>query len=123
MKHLSYVSYCTLGFLCYSNFTYTLTNTELCYEERGFRKAQVVKTDILGLSGGSVVKNLPANAGDMNSIPGPRGSEEQPSPCATATEPVPSAWELQLQNSCVKTTEAPCREPRACALQQEKPLQ
>ena len=89
----------------------------------GFRKAQVVKTDILGLSGGSVVKNLPANAGDMNSIPGPRGSEEQPSPCATATEPVPSAWELQLQNSCVKTTEAPCREPRACALQQEKPLQ
>ena len=29
-----------------------------------------------------------------------RGSEEQPSPCATATEPVPSAWELQLQSSC-----------------------
>ena len=69
-----------------------------------------------------MVKNLPANAGDTNSIPGPRGSEEQLSPCVTAAEPLPSAWELQLQSSCVKTIEAPCLEPRACALQQEKPL-
>ena len=28
----------------------------------------------MGFSGGSVVKNPPANAGDMDSIPGPRRS-------------------------------------------------
>ena len=36
--------------------------------------------------GGAVVKNLPANAGDMGSSPGPGRSHEQLSPCATTTE-------------------------------------
>ena len=49
-------------------------------------------------------KNLPANAGDMGSIPGPGGSHV---PCG-------------LRLSAV-TAEA--HEPRACALTQEKPLQ
>ena len=42
-------------------------------------------------SGGPVVKNLPAKARDMGSIPGPgrfyMPIEEQLSPCATTTEP------------------------------------
>ena len=39
--------------------------------------------------GGTVVKNPPANAGDMGSIPGPGRSHmsEQPSPCTTTAEP------------------------------------
>ena len=40
--------------------------------------------------GGTVVKNLPANAGDMGSIPGPGrfpDATEQLSLCATTTEP------------------------------------
>ena len=55
--------------------------------------------------GGSVVKNLPANAGDTGSIPGLGrsldGAKEQLSPCTTAIETAT---------------------PKACALQQEKPL-
>ena len=41
--------------------------------------------------GGAVVKNTPANAGDTGSSPGLRRSHiatEQPSSCATTTEPV-----------------------------------
>ena len=61
---------------------------------------------------GPVVKNLPANAGDMDSIPGPRRSQhamEQLSPCATAIEPM-------LQSLGAATSE----EPVLC---NEKPLQ
>ena len=51
-----------------------------------------VKRHYGGFPGGSVVKNLPANAGDMGLIPGwswniPHATE-QLSPCTTATEPV-----------------------------------
>jgi len=53
---------------------------------------------------GSVVKNLPANAGDTGSIPGLGRSledaKEQLRPCTTTTETA---------------------SPRACALPQEKP--
>ena len=31
----------------------------------------MIKTTVLGLSGGAVVKNPPANAGDTGSSPGP----------------------------------------------------
>ena len=54
--------------------------------------------------GGTVVKNLPANAGDTGS-----------SPCLGRSR-VP-----QLLSPCATTTEA--RMPRAHALQQEKPPQ
>ena len=60
-----------------------------------------------------MVKNPPANAGDTGSIPGPEDST-----CHRATKPV-----------CTTTTEPPhalnteAHEPRACALQQEKPPQ
>ena len=76
--------------------------------------------------GGTVVKNLPANAGDMGLIPGlglgrphmPRSNKAQAprlvSLCSGAREP-------QLVSLRATTTEA--RVPRAHALQQEKPLQ
>ena len=57
-----------------------------------------------GFPGGAVVKNLPANAGDTGSSPGPGTfphAAEQLSPCATTTE---------------------AQAPRARAPQQEKPL-
>ena len=44
--------------------------------------AQVIKM-ILDFPGGSVIKNLPASAGDMGLIPGLEGST-----CCEATEPV-----------------------------------
>ena len=34
----------------------------------------IKKNEVTGFPGGSVVKNPPVNAGDMGSIPGPRGS-------------------------------------------------
>ena len=37
-------------------------------------KAWVSETELVGFSGGSVVKNLPASAGDMSSIPDLGGS-------------------------------------------------
>ena len=48
------------------------------------------KTHLGGFPGGTVVKNPPANAVDMDSIPGP-GRSHMPrsklSPCTTTTEP------------------------------------
>ena len=55
--------------------------------------------------GGAVDKNLPANAGDTGSVPGPGRfphATEQLSLCATTAE---------------------AGTPKACASQQEKPLQ
>ena len=40
------------------------------------------KCEHAGFSGGSVVKNPPANAGDMGSIPSPGGSHMPQSGCA-----------------------------------------
>ena len=64
-----------------------------------------IKKFILHFPGGAVVKNLPANTGDMGLSPGPETKiphpVRQPSPCATTIEPM---------------------HPRR-ALQQEKPLQ
>ena len=37
----------------------------------GYYSAIKKKNEVLGLPGGAVVKNPPANAGDMGSIPGP----------------------------------------------------
>ena len=49
------------------------------------------KDEGLDFPGGAVVKNPPANAGDMGSSPGPGAEDphavEQQSPCATTTEP------------------------------------
>ena len=62
--------------------------------------------------GGPVVKNLPANAGDTGSISGQGGSHMPWSNQACAP---------QLLSPCALTTGAIT--PRACAPQQEKPLQ
>ena len=70
-----------------------------------------------GFSGVSVVKNLPANAGNMSSIPG-RGRSHMPQSSWGWMPKLLSlcsgAWELQLLKPA---------SPRACAPQQEKPPQ
>ena len=48
----------------------------------------VIQQALRGFPGGSVVENLPADAGDTGLIPGPH-AEEQLNPCATTTKPVP----------------------------------
>ena len=77
-----------------------------------------------GFPGGAVVKNLPVNAGDMGSSPGPGKSHMLWSNKARA----PQLWSLcsrghvpQLLSPHATATEA--RVPRACAPQQEKPPQ
>ena len=69
-------------------------------------------------------KNLPANARDIGLLPalGRLHMPQNNYPCATTTEPA-CCWacESQLLSLYAATTEA--YEPRACALQQEKPLQ
>ena len=85
---------------------------------------QLLKDIQWDFPGGAVDKNLPASSGDTGSIPGPGrchtmqsnwASEPQPlSPCSRACKPQPVS-------PCATTTEA--RLSRACAPQQEKPLQ
>ena len=74
--------------------------------------------------GGAVVKNPPANVGDMGSSPGPGRSHMLRSNKACAPQLLSlrsRACEPQLLSPCGTTAEA-CA-PRACAPQQEKPLQ
>ena len=73
---------------------------------------QDFKSYVRDFPGGTVVKNLLANAVDTGSIPGPGRSHMLWSNYAHAP---------QLLSLCAATTEA--RTPRAHALQQEKPLQ
>jgi len=69
----------------------------------------VLKDMVLGFSGGSVVTNLPANAGDMGLITDPTNTT-----CCGATKPCVTqllslcsiAWELQLLSPRAATTEA-----------------
>ena len=62
--------------------------------------------------GGTVDKNLPSNAGDMGSIPGPERFHMLQNNWP---------WELQVLSLHAATTEA--QAPRAHALQQEKTQQ
>ena len=64
----------------------------------------MIKIIVQGFTGGSTIKNMPANAGDTDSIPGPRRSH-----MPGATGPV------------YTTAEPMC--PEACALQQKNPPQ
>ena len=78
----------------------------------------------LDFPGGTVVKNPPANAGDMGSSPGPGRSHMPRSNKARAPQLLSlrsRAHEPQLVSPHAATTEA--HVPRARALQQEKPLQ
>ena len=77
-----------------------------------------------GFAGGAVVKNPPANAGDTGLSPGPGRSHMLRSNWAHAPQLLSlrsRAHEQQLLNPRATTTEA--HVPRACAPQQEKPLQ
>ena len=60
-----------------------------------------------GSPGGSVVKNLPAKAGDTNPIPDPGRSCMQLSPCTTTAEPV-------LRSPGAATTESTRHHHGAC---------
>ena len=74
-----------------------------------------------GFLGGAVVKNPPANAGDMGSSPGPGRSHVPQSNSARAPQQLSlrsRAHEPQLLSPRAATTEA--RAPRARAPQQEK---
>ena len=76
----------------------------------------------MGFPGGAVVRNPPANAGDMGSSPGPGRSHmprsnEAPAPQLLSLRS--RAHEPQLLSPSATTTEA--HAPRARALQQEKP--
>ena len=66
------------------------SKTTVRYHPILIRMATTKKTN-QGFTGGSVVKNLPANAGDMSLIPGP----EDPI-CHGATKPVCTAIESVL---------------------------
>ena len=78
----------------------------------------------LGFPGGTVVRNLPANAGDTGSSPGPGRSHMQWSYWAPELQLLSlhsKAREPQLLSPRTATAEA--HVPRARALQQEKSLQ
>ena len=75
---------------------------------------------IQGFPGGSVVKNPPANAGDRSSIPDPGRSHTLQSKKAHEPQLVSPHSGAQELSPCATTTEA--TRPRACALQQGKPL-
>ena len=78
----------------------------------------------MNFSGGTVVKNPPASAGDMGSSPGLGGSHMPQSNKACAPQLLSlhsRTREPQLLSLCATTTGA--RAPRARALQQKKPLQ
>ena len=74
--------------------------------------------------GGAVVKNPPANAGDLGSSPGPGRSHMPQSNEAHVPQLLSlrsRAQEPRLLSPCATTTEA--RMPRARAPRQEKPPQ
>ena len=78
----------------------------------------------LDFSGGALVKNLPANAGDTGSSPGPGRSHVLRSNWAHVPQLLnlhSRAREPQLLSPCATTTEA--HAPRARAPQQGKPPQ
>ena len=76
-----------------------------------------------GFPGGSVVKNPPANAGDVvQSLIGKNPhAKEQLSPCTTTVQPVLQSPGAATTEPCAATPEA--HVTRTCALQQEKPPQ
>ena len=76
-----------------------------------------------GLPGGSVVKNLPANAGDGGSIPDLERSHMMQSNQARVPQLLslyPGAWELQLLKPKHSGARAPKLECNPCSPQLEK---
>ena len=93
-------------------------------QEEGFGVYQGLKNCFPGFLGGTVVKNLPANAGDTGSSPGPGRCHTPRSNKARAPQLLSlqsRTREPQLLSPHSTTTEA-CT-PRARAPQQEKPPQ
>ena len=95
------------------------------FQCKGFLElTNLLKIKSSDFPGGAVVKNPPANAGDMGSIPGPGRSHMLRSNYAHAPQLLSlcsRARAPQLLSPCAATTEAPA--PRARAPHQEKPQQ
>ena len=76
------------------------------------------------LPGGTVVKNPPANAGDMGSSPGPGRSHMPRSNWARVPQLLSlrsGAWEPQLLLLSPRATTTEARVPRPCAPQEKPP--
>ena len=72
-----------------------------------------IKNNILAFAGGSVVKNLPANAGDVGSVSGLGmilHTLEQLSRCTKLLSLCSQAWELQLLKPMCPGARAPEQE-------------
>ena len=117
-----YKIYSTLNYkysdICFSWLSVSLTHWE------NYWKVTMCRELFQAFPGGAVVKNLPANAGDMGSSPGPGRSHMPRSNWACAPQLLHQhsrAREPQLLSPRATTTEA-CV-PRTRAPQQEKPLQ
>ena len=108
---------CGISSLSPPNAAFQILETGICKHARVVSPSkETVSRDLLG---GSVDKNLPANAGDMGLIPGPGGFHmpwNTPQPLSLCSR----TRELQLQSPCAAATEA--RAPRTHAPQQKKPL-
>ena len=79
---------------------------------------ELVKLDLSGFPGGSVVKNLPASAGDTGLIPDPGGSHGM-----QATKPMSHSYPVCAlePGTCNYRAHTPqLLKPRAHALQQEE---
>ena len=87
-----------------------------CQPQRGVMRANQ-KSTIQGFPGGSVVRNLPANAGDSGSIPDLRRSCMLRGSWICALEPGNRNYWAHMPHLLKPTF------PRACALQQVKLLQ
>ena len=99
-------------------------NTKIAAHKEIFSITLEIKYSSWDFPGGAVVKNLPANAGDTGSSPGPGGSHMPRSNEARAPQLLSlcsRAREPQLLSPRATTTEA--RGPGARAPQQEKPPQ
>ena len=89
----------------------------LCFEEKGW-----LRVNDWDFSDSTVDQNPPANAGDTSLVSGlgrfhmPRSNEACAPPLSS---PSPRAWDPQLLSPRAAATED--HEPRAHALQQEKP--
>ena len=91
--------------------------------DKHYKNKEMVNTEtreVQDFPGGAVDTQVPANAGDTGSIPGPGGVHmPKNSRYACAPKPLkptgPRASEPQIVRLCAATTEA--RTPRACARQ------
>ena len=115
--------FCFLNLLCSSDSS-ILLHVAVVQPSWFLHNISLKEKTTVGLPGGTMVKNSPANAGDTGSSPAPRRSHMPRNNKACAPQLLSlrsTAHEPQLPSPHATATEA--RAPRARALQQEKPPQ